>query len=188
MLFWCSHVLLSHSHCQFLLHCVHAFFMSPDYGFLPSPLLYYIFEKGRATCDIWREEAPAALLLHHISFQHRSEIRNKFKEMVLSRVQSFSNRLLSEKFSHSQDLREAFMLWQVIIRRSLLRLRLSTLHQIPCWRLLFRNSWKTFIHFLLLIIDKRLQSRTQRPNLIHGFAMMHDSNPRWSLSLFPAYV
>ena len=94
--FWCSHVLLSHSRCQFLLHSLHAFFMSLDYGFLPSPFLDYIFEKGWATSDIWRQETPATLLLHHIIFQHRSEVRNKFKEMVLSRVQSLSNRLISK--------------------------------------------------------------------------------------------
>ena len=86
MLFWCSHVCLSHSHRQLLLHCVHAFLMSPNYGFLPSPLFDYIFKKGWSTCNIWWEEAPTTLLLHHISFQYWSKIRNKFKEMVLSRV------------------------------------------------------------------------------------------------------
>ena len=153
IILFCYHVLLSHSHCQLLIHSVHAFLMCSDYGFLPSPFLDYIFEKWWATCDIWWEETPATLLLHHIIFQHRSEIRNKFKEMVLSRVQSLSNRLVSEQIPHSLDLSVAFMLWQVVIRRSLLRLRLSTLHYIPGWRLFFRNSWKTFIHILLLIID-----------------------------------
>ena len=96
MLIRSFHCLLSHSHCQFLLHCIHTFFMWLDYGFLPSPCLDYIFEEGWATCDVWREKAPATLLLHHIIFQYRSEIRNEFKEMILGRVQSFSDGLFGE--------------------------------------------------------------------------------------------